>query len=171
MINNESKNNPNYKHGLQDKNNPSKYSQVYTSWMNMKGRCLRKTHPKYHRYGGRGITVHQDWLNIDIFLEWAISNGWEPNFTLDRIDNDGNYCPENCRWISLSENSRKKSTTKLSINQAKEIREKLDKGVTPTDLAKEYKVANGTIWFIQNNFTHVGELECSKKIKEYNAKE
>lgn len=134
----------------------------------MRGRCLRKSHPKYHRYGGRGISVCDEWLDIKGFSEWALNNGWKQGLTLDRIDNDGNYCPENCRWISVSENSRKKSSTKINKETAEEIRSR--KNENWYDLAKEYGCSYGNIWSIMNNVTHVPELECSKAVKRIKEK-
>ena len=157
--------NPNYKTGYAAAGNIQGF---YNSWQNMKGRCLRKSHPKYKRYGGRGIKIYEPWLKIENFAEWALSAGWKQGLSLDRIDNDGHYCPENCRWVSLSENSRKKSTTKINSLQAQQIRKRAKSGECEYDLAKEYNVVHGTIWFIVNNFTHVPDGKCTKKIKERN---
>lgn len=153
--------NPNYRTGYCIK---GKTPSFYNTWQNMKGRCLRKTHPKYPRYGGRGITICNEWLDINNFANWALDNGWKEGLTLDRINNDGNYEPSNCRWVSVSENSRKKSTTKIDIVKAQEIRSRINEDWY--ELAKEYGCSHGNIWFIMNNFTHVPEMECSKKIKE-----
>jgi len=74
----------------------------------MKTRCLCAKHKAYHRYGGRGIVVYQGWIkSFSAFKKWALSSGYGDNLTLDRIDNDGNYEPSNCQWISLSENIKK----------------------------------------------------------------
>lgn len=146
------------------KNHPV-YKTLYVSWANMRRRCLTKTHPKYPRYGGRGIKIYEEWNSAEKFLAWALENGWKEGYTIDRIDTDGNYYPENCQWISKSDNSRKKSTTKISIIQATEIRKRLSNGENAHALAKEYGVVHGTIWFIENNFTHVSEGECTKKLK------
>lgn len=152
-------NNPRYKTGLTMNKN-----SLYTSWQEMKKRCLNKNNEKYHRYGGRGICVCPEWMSIINFSQWAYNNGWKEGYTIDRIDNNGNYCPENCRWVSRSENSRKKSTTKIDMETAKEIRSRINEDWHK--LAKEYGVNHGTIWFIMKNFTHVPDGECSKKIKE-----
>jgi len=155
--------NPNFRTGMKVKG--SKYERLYHSWQGIKSRCLSKSHPKYHRYGGRGIKVSQDWMSATGFLKWAISSGWVDGMTIDRIDNDGDYTPENCRWISRSANSRKKSTTKITFEQAKQIRIRAGNGEDQRDLAREFNVVHGTVWFIVNKFTHVGDGECTKKLK------
>lgn len=158
-MNQTGKKNPNYKTGLCI-NRPS----VYSSWQNMKQRCLNPKNPKYARYGGRGIKVCDEWLNIKSFYNWAIQNGWKEGYTIDRINNDGNYCPENCRWVSKSENSRKKRTTKIDLITAQEIRSRIKEDWYK--LAKEYNCTHGNIWFIMNNFTHLPDGECSRILKE-----
>lgn len=142
-------------------------SSLYNSWQNMKARCLRKSNPKYKRYGGRGISICNEWLDIKGFSKWAIENGWKEGLTIDRIDNDGNYCPENCRWVSVNENSRKKRTTKIDLITAQEIRSRINEDWYK--LAEEYGCTHGNIWFIMHNFTHVDDGKCSKKIKDRNA--
>jgi hypothetical protein len=155
--------NPNYKTGYRIKGNST---SLYNSWQGMKQRCLNPKNPKYHRYGGRGITICEDWLKIENFSKWALTHGWSEKATIDRINNDGNYCPENCRWVSVSENSRKKRTTKIDMITAQEIRSRINEDWY--DLAKEYGCTHGNIWFIMHNFTHVQDGECSEKIKERN---
>jgi hypothetical protein len=156
--------NPNYKNGYCTKH---KKTGLYNSWQNMKSRCLNPNNPKYNRYGGRGINICDDWLTIEGFVEWSINNGWKKGLTLDRIDNDKGYTPSNCQWITACANSRKKSTTKLCIEDAMQIRIKYNNGNSMPSLAKEYGVVHGTIWFIVNNFTHVPEGECAKRLKRH----
>jgi len=153
------KKNPRYRTGLSGTNG------LYNSWQNMKQRCLNPNHPKYERYGGRGICICPEWLNIMGFNEWAEKSGYQPGLTIDRKDNDGDYCPVNCEWITPHANSRKKQTTKLTFDQAAEIRKRLESGENPYTLAEEYGVVHGTIWFIQKRFTHVPDGECAERIR------
>lgn len=79
-------------------------TRIYRIWVGMHERCYNRNSPKYHRYGGRGICVCDEWLNdIEAFYEWAMANGYQENLTIDRIDNDGNYEPSNCRWSTNEE--------------------------------------------------------------------
>ena len=120
----------------------------------MKQRCFNPNDPKYHRYGGCGIKVCDDWLNIKGFAEWALANGWREGMSIDRIDNDGNYEPSNCLWVSMSENSRKKSTTKLKPDCVRKIRELINIGLSDGEIAEKFKVCGGTVWHIRKNITH-----------------
>jgi hypothetical protein len=70
----------------------------------MKKRCCYQKHKFYPRYGGRGITVCNEWLHdFSAFYEWAIHHSYADNLSIDRIDNDGNYEPTNCRWATAKE--------------------------------------------------------------------
>jgi hypothetical protein len=74
----------------------------YVAWSNMRGRCLNLDHPKFKDYGGRGITVCEGWDSYENFLA-DMGRRPGPDLSLDRIDNDGNYEPGNCRWATKSE--------------------------------------------------------------------
>ena len=76
--------------------------RLYSIWNNMKGRCYRASAQGFRNYGGRGITVCDDWRNsFASFAEWSLANGYADELSLDRINPNGNYCAENCRWVTM----------------------------------------------------------------------
>lgn len=84
-------------------------SILYKKWRNMKARCYNQNAKQYQYYGGRGIKVCNEWrYDYSLFKEWAIKNGYNQNLSLERIDCNGDYCPENCTWIPLVKQSSKK---------------------------------------------------------------
>lgn len=88
--------------------------RLNTIWGNMKQRCFNSSNINYKNYGGRGITVCEEWKdNFVSFYDWAIKNGYKEDLTVDRIDNNGNYCPENCRWVSMEEQGNNKRCNKI----------------------------------------------------------
>jgi hypothetical protein len=85
-------------------------TRLYRVWYAMKARCTKPYSDSFKDYGARGIQICQEWQNSFIaFRDWANNSGYSPDLELDRIDNNGNYCPENCRWITGVENKRNTS--------------------------------------------------------------
>ena len=86
-------------------------TELYRRWHDMKDRCLNRKRAEWNKYGGRGITFCDDWRKFEPFMEWALSNGYEQGLSLDRVDVNGNYCPDNCRWIPINRQARNTSKT------------------------------------------------------------
>jgi hypothetical protein len=80
-------------------------TKLYSIWRSMKQRCLNSNSQAYDYYGGRGIKVCEEWMDFEIFQNWAVNNGYKEGLTIERIDNDGNYEPSNCKWIPQSKQS------------------------------------------------------------------
>lgn len=102
----------NWKHGAYTRD-----ERLYSVWSTMLHRCNDPKREKYKDYGARGISVCKEWEDPNAFMDWAYCNGYAKGLQLDRIDNNGNYCPENCRWTTPKENSRnRRNTIFLTIN-------------------------------------------------------
>lgn len=127
----------------------SKFKGTYIVWMMMKNRCNNPNHEKFHRYGGRGISVCREWLKFDPFFKWCITNGYDGILQLDRKNNDGNYEPGNCRFVTRKTNVRNSTVAKLTESDVLQIREKLSQGVKGVRLAEIYGVSRSTIWLIK----------------------
>jgi len=81
---------------------------LYAIYYGMLARCNNEKSQRYKYYGGRGISVCEEWSNDSLaFFDWAESHGYEHGLSIDRVDRNGNYCPENCEWVTVSENSRR----------------------------------------------------------------
>lgn len=89
-------------------------NNIYTAWWNIVRRCTDPTNNRYPRYGGRGITMCEEWLNdFHVFENWCKKNGYEPTLTIDRIDNNKGYSPDNCRWVTVKEQANNRSTNRI----------------------------------------------------------
>lgn len=89
--------------------------RIRNIYYKMLNRCYYKKDKDYKFYGNKGIKIYSNWLkNPKSFEEWALSNGYKDGLTIDRIDSSKDYCPENCRWVTALDNSKYKSTTKIT---------------------------------------------------------
>lgn len=83
-------------------------TRIHQTWRDMHQRCYNTNHKSYKNYGGRGIIVCTSWHDFVPFYEWAMNNGYQECLTIERRDNNGNYCPENCCWITIAEQQKNK---------------------------------------------------------------
>ncbi len=124
----------------------------YKVWLGMKKRCTNPKHKRFHRYGGRGISICKRWEHS--FLTFLFDMGLKPfeKAEIDRIDNDGNYEPGNCRWTTSKINNRNKGNVKLSFELSEEIRKLYKSGnYTQERLGEIYSVCHSTIGRIVRN--------------------
>ncbi len=162
----------NKKHGLS-------LSRFYSIWHNMLDRCYNKNSKQFNDYGGRGIVVCEDWLDIKNFVDWVENkSNWEEGLTLDRIDNDKGYSPDNCTFSTKtiqSINQRKRSTNtsgyvgvswdaKVSKWRARVTIFKRGKYIGYY-LSKEEAVQARDNYIIENNLPHKLSTEYVKEIK------
>lgn len=118
-----------YKNGLSN----TRLRHIYD---HMKSRCYNSNNPAYKNYGYRGITICKEWLDVnngfETFYNWAIANGYKEDLTIDRINVNGNYEPDNCRWIEFGKQmNNRRNTIKIEYN---------GKVYPLTDLARQYKI-------------------------------
>lgn len=96
--------------------------RLYSIWKSMKARCNNPNHKSYSRYGGRGITVCDEWNSSFVpFRDWAVSHGYDDCLTLDRMDSNGNYEPGNCRWATMKEQQQNRQNNIRVVYQGEEM--------------------------------------------------
>lgn len=107
-----------YKHGYAAHD---EYNRLYAIYSHMVDRCHNENNPSYHNYGGRGIFVCEEWRNdVDVFMDWANKNGYSEELSIDRIDNNKGYSPENCRWVDrITQANNKRNNIFLEHNGEK----------------------------------------------------
>lgn len=102
---------------LENRHDPSKHglsgSKLYNIYQTMKQRCSNPNNQRWKYYGGKGITVCEEWEEVTSFCKWAEENGYEEGLSIDRINPDLGYSPDNCEWVTVSENSRRVKRGKL----------------------------------------------------------
>lgn len=125
------------------------HTKLHRAWCNMRYRCFNTRCKDYGNYGGRGITICDEWRKYEAFRDWSLDNGFEEGRSLDRIDVNGNYCPNNCRWVSEKvQQNNKRNNRYLTFN-----------GVTHT--VQEWSDITGIGWT-----TIAGRLKARWSVEE-----
>lgn len=141
-------------------------TRLFLIWTGMRTRCSNANDIHWKNYGGRGITICVEWSEYIPFRDWARSNGYMEGLTIDRIDNDGNYEPSNCRWVTNGVNSQKKRSNRFNMNEIAEIR-KIYKvgGFSQKDIAKAYNINSSHMSDIVNNkIWKIDEVDYARTI-------
>jgi hypothetical protein len=123
-------------------------------WRNMKYRCFRKENKDYKYYGGKGITICDDWLTFENFVAWAMRNGYDDSLTIDRLDSSKDYCPENCVWHTRGANSRRAKEL-FTIVESEEMRDLYSTGrFTYKKIGDIYGCTDMCVWAAVNRRTY-----------------
>lgn len=126
-------------------------SATYSSWLGIRARCLSPKAQYYDRYGGRGIKVCDRWRTFENFLA---DMGEKPaGLSIDRIDNDGNYEPGNCRWATPVEQTRNSTRVKLSVDLARDVHRRISAGESKKSVAVSLGVAGHTVYAVVKGIT------------------
>lgn len=140
-------------------------TRLHRIWHSMYCRCYYPTTNQYKNYGGKGVKVCDEWKhNFVNFYNWAMSNGYNDSLTLDRIDNNKNYCPENCKWSTLEQQNNNRTTSKFITYNGKTQ--------TQIQWCREYNINVVTFsdrikrgWSIEEALTLPSNSKCKKELK------
>lgn len=152
------------KRGLANKKHNKTNTRLHKIWCGMKSRCYYIKNIAYKNYGGRDIKVCEEWLDKEKgfknFYDWAMANGYKENLTIDRIDSNKNYAPNNCRWITMKEQENNRRNNKI-------IKYK-EQNYTLSQLAEKLNISSATLnWRLNHNWN---ENELNLKVNLANSK-
>jgi hypothetical protein len=126
-------------------------TRLYSIWGSMKSRCNNSKLSIYKIYGGRGITVCDEWAKDFMnFYNWSMANGYQDNLTIDRIDNDKGYSPDNCRWVTMREQQNNRKNNRKIMYENKEY--------TVSKLSEKLNIPYATLLWRINNGWKLEEL-------------
>jgi hypothetical protein len=143
-------------------------TRLYYVWLAMRNRCYRPGVNGYEHYGGRGIKVCKEWReHFEPFKEWALSHGYKYGLEIDRIDNNGDYCPENCRWVTRTQNMNNTSKTKHILYAGRQY--------TITELADQFNLSRDLIrdrlykgWPIEDAISYKAKVGNNQNLRRTN---
>lgn len=140
-------------------------TRLFKTWCSMKRRCYGKSSDTYKYYGKRGINVCEDWMIFENFMNWAFKSGYSDNLTIERLDVNGNYCPENCTWIERAlQQKNKRSNVIIEYNGETKILKDWC-----TELNIDYKTASGRLksgWDIERTFSNNYGIPFNRKVRK-----
>ena len=129
-----------------------KKNPLYVTWCEMKRRCYDSNYWPYEYYGAKGIKVCDRWL--ESFDNFANDMGERPSGrTLDRINNNGDYQPDNCRWATRAQQQQNRRACKLTMPMAREMRKLAAQGARQVELARRFDVSHADVWHVVNSHT------------------
>jgi hypothetical protein len=114
---------------------------IYNIWHTIRQRCCSDRCSDYALYGGRGIKLCRQWRDFAAFAQWCLAHGWAKGLTLDRLDNDGNYTPDNCRFVSNQANCQHSRRCQITLATAQRIKRALAEGTAPAAIAASLSVS------------------------------
>ena len=120
-------------------------TRLYRVWCAMKYRCDNKSCCSYKNYGERGISLCDKWKTYINFRCWALDNGYKEGLSIERLNVNKGYSPENCTWINISKQARNTTKTKLKKEDVLSIRERYKNGETQASIRKDYNISK---WYI-----------------------
>lgn len=126
-------------------------TRLYNVWRKIFDRLNNTKNVSYKYYGGKGISICNEWLDFKVFKAWANENGYADNLFLDRIDSSKDYEPGNCRFVTRTVNNRRKSDVKLSLEKANIIRNMRKSGKTYTEIASLFSIDQSMVSLICKN--------------------
>lgn len=163
-----------------DIRNDKRFSKLYGVWNKMKDRCINKNNPNYCYYGAKGIKVCDEWTGkegFNNFFNWAILNGyqivegeWNDKLSIDRIDSNKDYCPENCRWISMFENVARSGKHEYKLEKKViELNNKTDDELVQeyiqrkTEMLENNTLKKGTFFYRKPNYCYLHNVDNTKQ--------
>ena len=133
----------------------------------MKARCYEKKHQSFKSYGDSGVTICAEWLDDpELFFRWGRGQGYRRGLQIDRIDNAKGYSPDNCRFVTGSQNCLNKRRreipsrprAKLTMDQANEVRKLSAEGVPQREIGRRFGISHATVWAIKSGRTWIGSV-------------
>lgn len=118
-------------------------TRLFKIWSSMHERCERTRHIHFNSYGGRGIKVCSEWSEFVPFQQWALNSGYSDALTIDRIDVNKNYSPDNCRWTTIKEQAKNKRTNHFVIVNGQKM--------TLSECSEKYSIPKSTLRYRENN--------------------